>query len=96
VQDTLLAPGVVVSGAKVKRSILSNLVYVDEHSSLEECIVMRGARIGKRCKLKRVIVDKWNEVPDGTVIGFDQDADRARFTVSTTGITVVARGHQWK
>jgi glucose-1-phosphate adenylyltransferase len=96
VQDSLLCPGVVVSGGKVRRSLLSNLVYVDEHSQLDECIVMRGARIGKRCKLKRVIVDKWNEVPDGTVIGYDLEADRKRFTVSSTGIVVVARGHQWK
>ncbi len=95
VQDTLLAPGVVVSGGRVKRSLLSNLVYVDEHSQLEECIVMRGARIGKRCKLRRVIVDKWNAVPDGTVIGHDPEHDRARFTVSSTGIAVVASGHQW-
>jgi glucose-1-phosphate adenylyltransferase len=96
VQDTLLAPGVVVSGARVKRSLLSNLVYVDEHSQVEECIVMRGARIGKRCKLRRCIVDKWNEIPDGTVIGYDPEADRARFTVSSTGIAVVARSYQWK
>ncbi|MCU0866022.1 MAG: glucose-1-phosphate adenylyltransferase [Planctomycetes bacterium] len=96
VQDSLLCPGVVVSGGKVRRSLLSNLVYVDEHSELDECIVLRGAKVGKRCKLKRVIVDKWNEVPDGTVIGFDPAADRKRFTVSSSGIVVVARGHQWK
>lgn len=95
VQDSLLCPGVVVSGAKVRRSILSNLVYVDEHTQLDECIVMRGARIGKRCLLRRVIVDKWNEVPDGTVIGHDQEADRRRFTVSQTGIAVVERSHRW-
>ena len=95
VQDSLLCPGVVVSGGKVRRSLLSNLVYVDEHSTLEECIVLRGARVGKRCKLKRVIIDKWNEVPDGTVIGYDIEADRKRFTVSSTGIVVVARGHKW-
>ena len=96
VQDSLLCPGVVVSGGKVRRSLLSNLVYVDEHSVLDECIVLRGAKVGKRCKLKRVIVDKWNEVPDGTVIGYDPGADRKRFTVSSSGIVVVARGHQWK
>lgn len=95
VQDSLLCPGVVVSGGKVRRSVLSNRVYVDEHSELDECIVMRGARIGKRCKLRRVIVDKWNVVPDGTVIGYDAEADKKRFTVSPTGIAVVEHGHQW-
>lgn len=95
VADSLLAPGVVVSGGKVRRSILSNLVYVDEHSELDECIVMRGATIGRNCKLRRCIIDKWNEVPEGTVIGYDREADEKRFTVSDTGIVVVAQNHRW-
>ncbi|MBL9078863.1 MAG: glucose-1-phosphate adenylyltransferase [Planctomycetes bacterium] len=95
VLDSLLSPGVVVSGAKVRRSLLSNRVRVDEHSVLDECIVMRGAQVGKHCKLRRTIVDKWNQVPDGTVIGHDLEADRKRFTVSPTGIVVVPHGHRW-
>jgi glucose-1-phosphate adenylyltransferase len=96
VVDSLLAPGVVVSGGIVHRSILSNLVYIDERAELDECIVMRGARIGKNCKLKRCIIDKWNEVPEGTVIGFDREQDEQRFTVSPTGIVVIGTNHQWE
>lgn len=95
VVDSLLAPGVVVSGGKVRRSLLSNVVYVDEHSELDECILLRGASIGKRCKLKRVIVDKWNKVPDGEVIGYDLERDKQRFHVSSSGIVVVPRGYKW-
>ena len=95
VSDSLLAPGTVVSGAQVRRSILSNRVYVNERSDLDECIIMRGAQIGRGCKLRRCIIDKWNEVPDGTVIGYDRAEDERRFTVSETGITVVAQGHRW-
>ncbi|MFK7739683.1 MAG: glucose-1-phosphate adenylyltransferase [Planctomycetota bacterium] len=94
VVDSLLAPGVVVSGGKVRRSVLSNLVYVDEHAELDECIVMRGAQVGRNCRLNRTIVDKWNKVPDGTVIGFDRADDEARFTVSDSGIVVVAQDHK--
>jgi glucose-1-phosphate adenylyltransferase len=82
---------VIVSGARVRRSVLSNLVYVDEHSVLDECIVMRGARIGKGCSLRRVIVDKWNRIADGEVIGHDEARDRERFHVSQSGIVVVPR-----
>jgi len=95
VLDSMLSPGVVVSGAKIQSSLLSNRVYVDERSEIEESILMRGAAIGKNCKLRRVIVDKWNRVPDGTEIGFDEEADRARFTVSSSGIVVVPHGYQW-
>ena len=96
VADSLLAPGTVVSGGKVLRSILSNRVYVSERSELEECIVMRGARIGARCRLRRCIVDKWNEVPDDTVIGYDPEEDARRFTVSDTGIVVVPQNYRWE
>jgi glucose-1-phosphate adenylyltransferase len=95
VHDSLLCPGVVVSGAKVRRSLLSNGVYVDEHSEVDDCIVLRGAKIGKGCRLRRVIVDNHNSVPDGTVIGYDEESDRARFTVSPTGIAVIDHGHRW-
>lgn len=95
VQDSLLSPGTVVSGAKVRRSLLGNRVYVDEHSELDECIVMRGARIGKRCRIRRAIIDKWNVVPDGTVIGHDAEADKKRYAVSPTGIVVVPHGFEW-
>jgi glucose-1-phosphate adenylyltransferase len=95
VLDSLLSPGVVVSGAKVRRTVLGNRVRVDEHSQLDECIVFRGASVGKHCRLKRVIVDKWNKVPDGTVIGYDLEADSRRFAVSSTGIVVVEHGHKW-
>ena len=77
------------------RSILSNRVYVGEHSELEECIVMRGAQVGARCRLRRCIIDKWNEVPDGTVIGYDPEEDARRFEVSETGIVVVPQDHRW-
>ncbi len=91
VLDSLLCPGVVVSGGRVRRSVLSNLVYVDEHSELEECIVMRGTRIGKGCRLRRVIIDKWNQIPDGTVIGYDAEQDRRNYHVSDSGIIVLPR-----
>ena len=95
VLDSLLSPGVVVSGAKVHRSLLSNRVYVDEHSEVDECILLRGASIGKGCRIRRAIIDKWNEVPDGAEIGFDPEADKERFTVSPSGIVVVPSGYRW-
>lgn len=94
VLDSMLSPGVVVSGGKVKHSLLSNRVYVDEHAEIDESILMRGASIGKNCRIKRAIIDKWVKVPDGTQIGIDVEADKARFTVSPSGIVVVPHGYR--
>jgi len=89
VVDSLLCPGVVVSGAKVRRSILSNRVVVQDHAIVEDSILLGGVTVGKNAKVKRAILDKWTQVPDGATIGYDRDADLKRFTVTDSGIVVV-------
>ena len=89
VVDSLLCPGVVVSGAEVRRSILANRVFVDEGASVEESILFKGVMVGKGARLRRAIVDKWVSVPEGAEIGYDIDADRQRFTVADSGIVVL-------
>lgn len=96
VLDSLLAPGVIVSGGRLRRSILSNRAFVDEGTRLEECILFSGVKVGKGARLRRCIVDKWVEIPPGTEIGYDPVADAARYTVSPTGITVVPRVDRYR
>ena len=49
-------------------------------------------QIGPRCKIRRAILDKYVEVPEGTTIGYDPEADRARnCTVTDQGITIIAK-----
>ena len=96
VVDSLLCPGVIVSGAEVRNSLLSNRVYVGDHALLDGVIALSGARIGKGARLRRTILEKWIEVPDEERIGFDPDADRERgFTVTPEGITVVPHGYRF-
>jgi glucose-1-phosphate adenylyltransferase len=92
VVDSLLCPGVVVSGSKVRRSILSNRVRVEELAVVEDSIVFGGAVIGRDARIRRAIVDKWLEVPPGTRIGYDPEEDRRRFSVNESGIVVVTEG----
>ncbi len=92
VADSLLCPGVIVSGAHVRRSVLANRVYVDEEADVEGSIVFRGARIGKRAKVRRAIVDKWARIEDGEEIGYDLEKDRERFSVTDSGIVIVPWG----
>jgi glucose-1-phosphate adenylyltransferase len=95
VTDSLLCPGVVVSGGKVRRSILANRVFVDEHALIEDSILLGGVVVGKGAKLRRVIVDKWAKIPDGATIGYDREADARHFVVTESGITVVPVNHDF-
>jgi glucose-1-phosphate adenylyltransferase len=94
VVDSLICPGVVVSGATVRRSVLSNRVFVKERAVVEDSILFGGVVVHPGAKIRRAIVDKWVEVPSGVEIGYDRAADEARFTVTPSGITVV--GKQFK
>lgn len=49
-------------------------------------------RICKGARLRRVIVDRHNRIEPGERLGYDPAADRERFQVSETGITVVPAG----
>ena len=91
--DSLVSEGCIVSGGHVVRSILSPFVRVNSFSRVEDSIVLEGVTVGRHAKIRRAIVDKGVDVPQGCEIGFDPEADRARgFTVTESGITVVPKG----
>lgn len=87
--DSIISGGCIVSGATVKHSVLFSNVQVSEHAYLEDAVVLPNVRIGSHCTLKRVVVDKGCILPPGTVIGVDHEADRKRFHVSDSGVTLV-------
>ena len=93
--DSLLCPGVIVSGATIRRSVLANRAYVQEGALVEDSILFSGVTVGRGAQIKKAIVDKWIVVPPGTRIGLDPEADRARFTVTESGITVVPKGFRF-
>jgi glucose-1-phosphate adenylyltransferase len=90
--DSLVAPGAIVSGV-VRNCVLGSSVVVRSWSELDESVIMDGVTVGRRSRIKKAIVDKGNDIPDGTEIGFNPREDRERFTVTPRGITVVPKGY---
>ncbi|WP_051156105.1 glucose-1-phosphate adenylyltransferase [Leucothrix mucor] len=87
--DSLISAGCILSGAKVKRSVVSFAVTVDSHSFIKDSVILPKVTIGKNCRITRAIIDKETEIPDGTIIGEDIEEDRKRFHVSEEGIVLV-------
>ena len=94
--DSLLCTGSVVSGARVERSIIGPRSFVHSWAGVEDSILFDDVEIGRHCKIRRAIIDKHVKVPPHTEIGYDEAADRARFTVSPEGIVVVPKNFALK
>ncbi len=92
VEDSLLCDGCIISGATLRRSILSPGVRVHRRANIDECVVMDDVDIGEDTKIRRTIVDEGVSVPSGYQIGYDLEADRKRFVVTDSGLVVVALG----
>lgn len=87
--DSMVANGCIVSGSTVERSLLFLKVRVAERGHIEDSVILPNVLIGRRARLRRVVVDKQCVLPDGFIAGFDPDEDRRRFHVTEGGITLI-------
>lgn len=93
--NSIISSGTVISGATAQHSILFNNVFLGDESSVYGSLLFEGVRVGKGSQLNNCIIDKDVCVPDGEIIGFNQEDDRARFTISENGIVVVPKGYDF-
>ncbi|MCL4185528.1 MAG: glucose-1-phosphate adenylyltransferase, partial [Burkholderiaceae bacterium] len=76
-------------GATVRRSLLFSNVRVNSYATIEDSVVLPEVEVGRHAVLRRCVIDKGVQIPEGMKIGVDADADRARFHVTARGITLV-------
>ena len=87
--NSMVTGGCIVSGAYVTESLLSTDARVEEGSRIERSVLLPGATIGRRCIIRRCIIDENCNIPDGLQIGVDSAQDRARFLVTDGGVVLV-------
>ncbi|UCH25872.1 MAG: glucose-1-phosphate adenylyltransferase [Trueperaceae bacterium] len=94
--NSLVAGGVIISGATIRRSVLSRRVRVNSYSLVDNTIVFEDTTIGRNCRIQNAIIDKNVSIPEGTHIGINLNEDRARgFTVSDNGIVAVPKSYSF-
>jgi glucose-1-phosphate adenylyltransferase len=89
--DSLVSHGCIISGGRIHRSVLGVGCRVNSFSEVEESVLFEKVRVGRHAKIRRAIIDKDVEIPSGTIIGFDREADRQRFFVTDNGIVVIPK-----
>ncbi|MFG1615109.1 glucose-1-phosphate adenylyltransferase [Nonomuraea wenchangensis] len=89
--DSLVSPGVIVSGGTAVRSVLSPKVVLHSHALVEDSVLMENVKIGRGAIVRKAIIDKNVVIPDGARIGFDADYDRTRFALTRGGVVVIGK-----
>ncbi|HWR36775.1 MAG TPA: glucose-1-phosphate adenylyltransferase [Clostridia bacterium] len=91
--DSIISMGSIISGAVVRNSVVSPDVRVNSYAEVDSSIVFSHVNIGRHSRIRRAIIDRNVHIPEGSVIGYDTDADRQKYFVTESGITVVTRDY---
>jgi glucose-1-phosphate adenylyltransferase len=87
--DSIISAGCIISGSRITGSVLCPNVRVHSFCDIDQSILMPGVRVGRHAKIRRAIIDRDVFVPRGALIGYNEEEDRRRHTVSDSGIVVV-------
>lgn len=91
VVDSVISAGCVLNASRVVRSVLSPGVHCERESLIEESILFPDVIVGAGAKIRRAIIEKGVKIPPGYEIGYDSEKDRKLFTVTESGIVVIAK-----
>lgn len=92
IEDSLVGQGSLVIDSKIRRSVIGRNVRIEHGAEIDECVILDGVRIGSKARLRRVIIDRYNVIPDSTEIGSLSEADRKGYQTTDSGLVVLPRG----
>jgi glucose-1-phosphate adenylyltransferase len=91
-QDSIVGAGTIISGAIVRRSVISPNVRIEAGAEVSDSVVLPGVSVGRGAVVRGAILDKNVVIPDGALVGVDLGMDRSRYTVSQGGVVVLGKG----
>ena len=75
--SSLVSGGCIVSGSDVRRSLLFTGVHAHSYAHVESAVVLPYVEIGRRARLRDVVIDRGVIIPEGLVVGYDPALDAA-------------------
>jgi glucose-1-phosphate adenylyltransferase len=89
--SSLVSGGCIVSGARIRRSVLFTGVRVNSYCSIENAVILPYVDIARAARLTNVVIDRGVKIPEGLVVGEDIDADAKRFRRTGDGIVLITQ-----
>ena len=89
--SSLVSGGCIVSGSSIRRSLLFTGVHTHSFAAIEAAVVLPYAEIGRRARLRNVVIDRGVRIPDGLVVGEDPAKDEQRFRRTERGVCLITQ-----
>ncbi|HEY6431794.1 MAG TPA: glucose-1-phosphate adenylyltransferase [Acetobacteraceae bacterium] len=89
--SSLVSGGCIVSGARLRRSLLFTSVHVHSYAVVEGAVVMPSVEIGEHARLTNVVIDRGVRIPERLVVGEDPVLDAQRFRRTGNGICLITQ-----
>ena len=89
--SSLVAGDCIISGAKLRRSLIFTGARVNSFSMLDEAVVLPDCFVGRNARLTRVVIDRGVRIPEGLVVGEDPDVDASRFRRTERGVCLITQ-----
>ena len=88
--DSMVSGGCLISGAKIKHSLLFSNVKVHSYAEVTDSVIMPDVDIGESAIVRKAIIDRGCSIAEDMVIGVNHDDDRERgFRVTESGVVLV-------
>ncbi|HSC81330.1 MAG TPA: glucose-1-phosphate adenylyltransferase [Chitinolyticbacter sp.] len=89
--NSLVSGGSIVSGSLVINSVLFSRVRVHSFCTIDSSVILPEVTVGRNCRLRRCVIDRGCQLPEGTVIGENTEDDKRRFHRSDNGVVLVTK-----
>ena len=89
--SSLVSGGCIISGSELENCLLYTGVRTHSFAKLNGVIAMPYVEIGRNAKLTNVVIDKGVTIPEGLVVGEDEDLDAKRFYRSEGGVCLITK-----
>ena len=89
--NSLVSGGCIISGSQLSNTILFSRVRVHSFCVIDQAVILPGCHINRHCRLKKVVIDRGCQIPEGLVVGEDPVLDARRFYRSESGVVLITQ-----
>jgi glucose-1-phosphate adenylyltransferase len=89
--NIMVSGGCIVSGSQISNAVLFSNVRVHSFCTVAEAVILPGVNVSRHCRLRKLVIDRGCELPEGLVVGEDPALDAQRFERTEGGVVLITR-----